>query len=91
MVISLRQVSRPGTSLKSLINGFILTKQTEGKSPRTIEFYAQNLKRFIWYANKQQWSDDIRELTEWHIRDKAGGGSALADRCHQYILTYYRI
>jgi site-specific recombinase XerD len=61
-----------GTSLKSLIRGFVLTKQTEGKSPRTVEYYRDNLKRFIWYAEKQSWPDDIRLLTEWEIREFLG-------------------
>jgi hypothetical protein len=72
MVISTRPTAPPGTSLKSLINGFVLTKQTDGKSPRTVEFYADNLKRFLWYSLKQRWPDDIRILTEWDIRDFLG-------------------
>ena len=39
-----------GTSLKSLVKGFILTKQTEYKSPRTVEYYQENLNLFLWYA-----------------------------------------
>jgi len=50
----------------------VLTKQTEGKSPRTVEYYRDNLKRFIWYAEKQSWPDDIRLLTEWQIREFLG-------------------
>jgi len=69
MVVAIRQGVQAGTSLKSLVNGFVLTKQTEGKSPRTVEFYSENLKRFVWYASRQGWSDDIRMLTEWHIRE----------------------
>lgn len=69
MVTAIRPVAPPGTSLKSLVNGFVLTKQTEGKSPRTVEFYSENLKRFLWYGSRQGWSDDIRMLTEWHIRE----------------------
>jgi site-specific recombinase XerD len=72
MVISTRPTAPPGTSLKSLINGFVLTKQTEGKSPRTVEFYSENLKRFLWYAQRQEWPDDIRMFTEWDIRDFLG-------------------
>ena len=72
MVISLRPASKTGTSLKSLINGFVLTKQTEGKSSRTVDFYSDNLKRFLWYAVKQEWSDDIRTITEWSIREFLG-------------------
>jgi site-specific recombinase XerD len=72
MVTAIKQVARPGTSLKSLVNGFVLTKQTEGKSPRTVEFYSENLRRFLWYAEKQAWSDDIRFLTEWQTREFLG-------------------
>jgi site-specific recombinase XerD len=72
MITALRTEAKPGTSLRSLVNGFVLTKQTEGKSPRTVEFYSENLKRFLWYASKQDWPDDIRMLTEWHIREFLG-------------------
>ncbi|HEY90400.1 MAG TPA: hypothetical protein G4O07_01080, partial [Dehalococcoidia bacterium] len=72
MVVSLRPETKPGTSLKSLVTGFVLTKQTDGLSPRTVEFYSENLKRFLWYTSKQEWSDDIRTLTEWHIREFLG-------------------
>ncbi len=72
MVIGTRPGAPPGTSLRSLVNGFVLTKQTEGKSPRTVEFYSENLKRFLWYAHKQGWPDDIRMITEWYIREFLG-------------------
>jgi len=72
MVTATRTVAPLGTSLKSLVNGFVLTKQTEGKSPRTVEFYSENLKRFLWYGSRQEWLDDIRMLTEWHIREFLG-------------------
>jgi len=72
MVTATRTVAPLGTSLKSLVNGFVLTKQTEGKSPRTVEFYSENLKRFLWYGSRQEWPGDIRMLTEWHIREFLG-------------------
>ena len=59
-------------SLKSLVKGFVLTKRTEGKSPRTVEYYQENLRRFLWYAEGQGWSDDIRFLTEWQIGEFLG-------------------
>ena len=64
MVTTTRTVAPLGTSLKSLVNGFVLTKQTEGKSPRTVEFYSENLKRFLWYGSRQEWPDDIRLITD---------------------------
>jgi len=72
MVIATRLGASSGNSLKSLVNGFVLTKQTEGKSPRTVEFYSENLHRFLWYASKKDWPDDIRMFTEWHIREFLG-------------------
>jgi site-specific recombinase XerD len=80
MVTAIKQVARPGTSLKSLVDGFVLTKQTEGKSPRTVEFYSENLRRFLWYAEKQAWSDDIRFLTEWQTREFLGYVGTETDR-----------
>ena len=59
-------------SLKSLVAGFVLTKRTEGKSPRTVEYYQENLRRFLWYAGRRGWSDDVRFLTEWQIREFLG-------------------
>ena len=54
------------------MKGFVLTKRTEGKSRRTAEYYEENLRRFLWYADRQSWPDDIRVLTEWQIRDFLG-------------------
>ena len=61
-----------GTSLKSLIRGYLLTHQTEGSSPHTVEYYRGILNRFLWYAAKADWVDDARLLSEWHIREFLG-------------------
>ena len=72
MAASIKLEVPPGVSLKSLVKGFVLTKRTEGKSPRTVEYYQENLRRFLWYAGRQGWSDDIRFLTEWQIKEFLG-------------------
>ena len=69
MVVSTRSEAPVSTSIKSLIKGFVLTRRTECKSPRTIEYYENNLRRFLWFANRQEWPDDARLITEWHIRE----------------------
>lgn len=69
MVVATRKWQPSGTSLKSLERGFILTCQTEGKSTRTVEYYRENLRRFLWYAEQRGWPDDARLITEWEIRD----------------------
>jgi len=58
-----------GTSIKALVKGFILTQRTDCKSPRTIEYYENNMRRFLWYADQQGWPNDIRLFTEWNIRE----------------------
>ncbi|MCD6390903.1 MAG: tyrosine-type recombinase/integrase [Dehalococcoidia bacterium] len=72
MAASIKMEVPPGVSLKSLVAGFVLTKRTEGKSPRTVEYYQDNLRRFLWYAGRQGWSDDVRFLTDWQIREFLG-------------------
>jgi site-specific recombinase XerD len=72
MAVYVKSQAPMGTSLKSLVRGFVLTKQTEGKSPRTVEYYRENLRRFLWYAEKQGWCDDLRLLTGWQIKEFLG-------------------
>jgi len=72
MVVSIKLEAPPETSLKSLVKGYLLTHQTEGSSPNTVEYYRGILNRFLWYAEKEQWSDDVRLLNEWHIREFLG-------------------
>jgi hypothetical protein len=69
MVVTARKRHSPGASLSSLERGFILICQTEGKSTRTVEYYRDNLRRFLWYAEQKGWPDDARLITEWEIRD----------------------
>lgn len=62
----------PGTSLRSLVKGYLLTHQTEGSSPHTVAYYKGILSRFLWYAEREGWADDSRLLTEWQIREFLG-------------------
>jgi site-specific recombinase XerD len=69
VAIALKIQAPAGTSLRTLAKGFILTHQTDGKSPKTVTYYRDNLRRFLWFAEKQGWSDDATQLTEWEIRE----------------------
>jgi len=62
----------PETSLRSLVKGYLLTHQTEGSSPNTIAYYRGILSRLLWYAQRQNWSDDARLLNKWHVREFLG-------------------
>jgi len=72
MVVSIKLESLPGTSLRSLAKGYVLTQQTEGSSPHTVEYYQGALHRFLWYTQREGWPDDSRLLTEWQIREFLG-------------------
>ena len=72
MVVSIRPQAPVSTSLNSLVKGFILTQCTDCRSPKTIEYYDGILKRFLWYVEQQNWSDNARLITEWYIREFLG-------------------
>jgi site-specific recombinase XerD len=72
MFKSIELEAPPGTSLRSLVRGYLLTHQTEGSSPNTIQYYRGILDRFLWYAAMAGWADDARLLNEWHIREFLG-------------------
>jgi len=62
----------PGTSLSSLVKGYLLTHRSEGSSPHTVAYYKGILRRFLWYAQQENWPDDARILTQWQIREFLG-------------------
>ncbi|MFC2011444.1 hypothetical protein ACFLUR_04055, partial [Chloroflexota bacterium] len=68
--MSIRSQVPVSTSVQSLTKGFVLTQRTDCKSPRTIEYYESNLRRFLWYADQQ----------EWHIREFLGYVSGEGNR-----------
>jgi site-specific recombinase XerD len=80
MVTTIRPHALAGPSLTSLVNGFVLTKRTEGKSPKTLTFYEGNLRRFLWYAQRQGWHDDVRLINEWQIKEFLGYVASEAHR-----------
>ena len=65
MVVSTRSQVPVSTSVQSLTKGFILTQRTDFKSPRTIEYYESNLRRFLWYAYEwiyRKWRGFSKEM-----------------------------
>ncbi len=69
MVIYARAQTTIPTSIQSLVKGFVLTQRTDCKSPRTVEYYETNLRRFLWFAEKQGWPEDVRLINEWNVRE----------------------
>jgi hypothetical protein len=54
--------------LGNLIQGFKLTCQTEGKSPKTIDWYISFLNRFGLFLQQGGFSLDISDITKDHIK-----------------------
>jgi hypothetical protein len=76
-----------GTSLKSLVRGYLLTHQTEGRSPYTVAYYKGISSRFLWYVEQQGWADGARILTEWQINGSESSSRRASPRT---IHHYYR-
>jgi site-specific recombinase XerD len=55
--------------LKNLIQGFRLSCQTEGKSPKTIEWYTSFLDRFRTFLERNNRPTDVNCLNKSHIRE----------------------
>lgn len=55
--------------LKNLIEGFKLSCQTEGKSPKTVEWYFSFLTRFWHFLQVNQLPTDLCQISKAHIRE----------------------
>ena len=55
--------------LGNLIQGFKLSCQTEGKSPRTVEWYTSFLDRFLSFLEHKDYPTAVNYVTRNHIRD----------------------
>jgi site-specific recombinase XerD len=72
MVTYTKLDASPGISLHSLVKGYLLTHQTQGSSPNTVEYYRGILSRFLWFADSNVWPEDVRLINEWQIREFLG-------------------
>ncbi len=54
--------------LGNLIQGFKLCCQTEGKSPKTIEWYTTFLRRFLAFLGSRNYPADAAKINKEHIR-----------------------
>ena len=93
----------PLTSLKALVQGYVFNCKCEGKSEKTIRFYADNLNHFLWWLEQQGLSDDPTQVNPNHIRGfltyvatepvRWGGTSTTAFRPASQITVrhYYRV
>ncbi len=57
------------TTIKQVIQDFLLTCKVDGKSHGTIECYSDKLKGFHWYATNYDWPDDVSAIITQHLRE----------------------
>ncbi len=60
--------SIPITSIKSLMQGYILNCHCEGKSQDTIKNYQYRINCFLWYCQENGYPDEPESITSSHIR-----------------------
>lgn len=58
--------------LGNLMQGFRLSYQTEGKSPKTIEWYATFLEKFRNFLERRNFPTDVSQIHKSHIREFIG-------------------
>lgn len=55
--------------LQNLIEGFRLSLQTEGKSPKTIEWYTTFLDKFCKFLERHDFPTDVSQINKSHVRE----------------------
>jgi integrase/recombinase XerD len=55
-------------SINYYIDGFLLKHRSQRHSPKTIRFYAECLRRFLWFLEHEDYPIALQEITPNHIR-----------------------
>lgn len=64
-----QEVEKASIPLERLIETFLIHKTSEGKSHRTIQWYAQSLRFFLGFLESQGRSDQLGEVGEQEARE----------------------
>ena len=56
------------TSVRSLVEGYILNCRCEGKSQATLANYLNRLRCFMWFCQERNYPDEPHKITTEHIR-----------------------
>ena len=74
------------TSLRGLIDLYLLRCQVEGKSPSTIHAYAETLGRFLRFVRQEGFPEDVRRITPGHLYPYLGQFAHLSlETRHRYF------
>ena len=55
-------------SLQATVEGFLLSLELENRTPATMRYYRENLKRFCWYAEQRELPARFGNITTDHVR-----------------------
>ena len=55
-------------SLGRLVDGYLITLRSEGKSPHSVAYYRRLLNNFLWWCEEQGIPKDVEVITAAHIR-----------------------
>lgn len=64
----LLETSSVATSMRSLVEGYILNCRCEGKSQATLANYQNRLRCFMWFCQERNYPDEPHKITAEHIR-----------------------
>ena len=62
-------MSKKQLTLQRAIDGFLLAKQAEGKSKKTVDWYAYNLRQFTTWLARVPQASSISSIAAEHIRE----------------------
>jgi site-specific recombinase XerD len=57
------------TSVREVVDRFLVAKQLEGCAKDTIGFYGENLARFLWWCERNGIPDGVSRINVQHLRD----------------------
>jgi len=56
-------------SLGQLVDGYLITLRSEGKSYHSVAYYRRLLNNFLWWCDEQGIPQDVEVITAAHVRD----------------------
>src|SRR5690349_14538980 len=58
----------PLDSIHYFIDGFLLKHLSQRQPPSTVKFYKENLAKFVWFLEQEEYPVTLEDLTPNHIR-----------------------
>jgi site-specific recombinase XerC len=56
-------------SLGRLVDGYLITLKSEGKSSHSVAYYQRMLNNFLWWCDEQGIPKDVEVISAAHVRN----------------------